>query len=475
MSNLYEFVRYPGKPVPQTHPDRLATIATLFGLAPRDITRARVLEIGCCDGGNIIPMAMALPQSGFVGIDLTASDIAFANETASALGLSNAAFHVYDLMDLPGPFGQFDYIIVHGLYAWVPLEVRDRIMEVVKASLSPCGIAYISFNSMPGGRVRLMVRDMMLFHVRGITDPAARIESAREFLRYLRPGLVNNSGQKLVLFEVDRILKQPDHSIFHDELNSEYHPVYFYEFAANAQRCGLQYLSEATYFHTNPETASPVHSSDAVVSNQYLDFILCTYFHQSLLCHQEVTIDRNVDPQRLKSLWFLSPSSVGEPDEDAEITPETEAFVGVGGSKITTRSPIIRHLMHAMMDAYPAFIFFNDLPGADTATESVCNILLTLLKTGLVSAHVHSPDFCRTPGERPLSSPLARRQLGQSRFVTNLRHYPIVIRDEVESAILPLLDGTRTREDLLAQLDGVSPARLDEALRDLGDCFLLVS
>jgi SAM-dependent methyltransferase len=475
MSNLYEFVRYPGKPVPQTHPDRLATIATLFGLEPRDITRARVLEIGCCDGGNIIPMAMALPQSQFVGIDLTASDIAFATETVTALGLTNASFHVYDLMDLPGPFGQFDYIIVHGLYAWVPLPVRDRLMEVVKACLSPCGIAYISFNSMPGGRVRILVREMMLFHVRDITDPAARIESAREFLRFLRPGLVNNSGQKLVLFEVDRILKQPDHSLFHDELNSEYHPVYFYEFAAHASSCGLQYLSEATYFHTSPENLAPVPSNDAVVSNQYLDFVLCTFFHQSLLCQQQATIDRNVDPLRLKTLFFLSPASTGAPDEDAEITPETEGFVGVGGSRITTRSPLIRGLMHAMMDAYPAFVPFADLPGAATEPDSVCGILLTLIKTGLVSAHVHSPDFCRIPGERPLASPLARRQLGHSRFLTNLRHYPIVIRDEVEAALIPLLDGSRTRADLLRELTDVSPARLEEALRDLSDCFLLVS
>jgi SAM-dependent methyltransferase len=393
--NLYEFVRYPGQPIPQSHPDRLATIATLLGLDPRDVTAARVLEIGCCDGGNLIPMAVALPQSEFVGIDLTASDIACAKETVSALGLSNAAFHVYDLMDLPGPFGQFDYIIAHGVYSWVPSPVRDRLMAVVKTSLSPCGIAYISFNSMPGGHIRLMVREMIMFHIREVHEPAHRIIAAREFLNFLKPTLEKNAAPKLVLFEIERILSLPDHALFHDELNTNYHPVYFYQFAAHAHHYGLQYLSEATYFHTDPEAASQPQLNDAVVSNQYLDFVRCAYFHQSLLCHQQVAIDRNLDPQRLKSLWFHSLSSIGEPDAGTEIAPDTEVFVGAAGSKITTPSPLLRALIHALIDAHPGFVFFSHLPGADSETDRVCDILLTLLKNGLVSAHVHSPNFTK--------------------------------------------------------------------------------
>ena len=41
----------------QTHPDRLATIALLYGMAPRPVDRCRVLELGCGDGSNLIPMA----------------------------------------------------------------------------------------------------------------------------------------------------------------------------------------------------------------------------------------------------------------------------------------------------------------------------------------------------------------------------------------------------------------------------------
>jgi hypothetical protein len=52
-------------------------MAVLFGMQPADIEQCRVLEIGCGDGANLIPMALGLPGSEFVGIDLAASPIAY--------------------------------------------------------------------------------------------------------------------------------------------------------------------------------------------------------------------------------------------------------------------------------------------------------------------------------------------------------------------------------------------------------------
>ena len=53
----YEDVAYVGRPNPWSHPGRLAAIATLFGLALPDSGGARVLEVGCGDGANLLPMA----------------------------------------------------------------------------------------------------------------------------------------------------------------------------------------------------------------------------------------------------------------------------------------------------------------------------------------------------------------------------------------------------------------------------------
>ena len=42
----YDEVPYPSGAFEQTHPDRLATMATLFGMTPAQVDRCRVLELG---------------------------------------------------------------------------------------------------------------------------------------------------------------------------------------------------------------------------------------------------------------------------------------------------------------------------------------------------------------------------------------------------------------------------------------------
>ena len=70
--NVYDAVRYSNYPYAQTHPDRLATVAILHGLEPPDPFHARVLEIGCGAGGNLMAMAAATPGIRAVGVDLAA-------------------------------------------------------------------------------------------------------------------------------------------------------------------------------------------------------------------------------------------------------------------------------------------------------------------------------------------------------------------------------------------------------------------
>jgi methyltransferase-like protein/ubiquinone/menaquinone biosynthesis C-methylase UbiE len=462
---------------------------------PQNIHAARVLEIGCCDGGNLIPMAMTLPGSEFVGIDLTESDIADARRTAAHFGLTNVRFEVFDLTNLPGPFGRFDYIVVHGLYAWLPLDVREQLLAVVQASLSPQGVAYVSYNSKPGCILRQMLREMMLFHTRNASGPAEKITQAREFLVFMKNLRVSSSQPAVLRRQLEMMINQPDHALFHDELAPHYHPVYFHEFAAHASRCGLQYLSEAGYFETRPEFLGSEVSSmfmqavagfggDPVRENQYLDFVICSYFHQTLLCHDSIALDRPVDPARFQSLHLTSPATAAPAEPAGEagppIPPDAESFVGSQDSKITTASPFIRAVMHSLIDSHPEPVPFASLPGAAANPENLSKLLLALLNLGLVSANVHVPPFCLKPGDRPTASPLARWQAELSRPITNLRHGIVEVEPGLPLALLPLLDGTRTRADLFQALqaqfpDDSLPALVDESLDKLARLCLLQS
>ncbi len=176
-SFAYDQVLYSSHALPQTHPDHLATLAMLFGMRPAPAESCRVLELGCGNGANLIPMALTLPGSRFAGIDLAGVPIAAARELAGRLELGNIVFHQLDVTELSPGFGEFDYVIAHGLYSWAPPAVRDKLLAVCKANLAPHGVAYVSYNTYPGCHLRNMIREMLLYQTRDIADPELKTQA----------------------------------------------------------------------------------------------------------------------------------------------------------------------------------------------------------------------------------------------------------------------------------------------------------
>ncbi|MEX1042790.1 MAG: class I SAM-dependent methyltransferase, partial [Pirellulaceae bacterium] len=172
----YDVVPYPSHPFRQTHPEKLAAVGQLFGLKPAPIEKCRVLEIGCAGGGNLIPMADALPESQFMGVDLSQKQIESGQKSIEAIGLTNIELKHLNCTEIDDSFGKFDYIICHGVFSWVPREVQDRIMAVCRDNLQEQGVAFISYNTYPGWHMRGMIRDMMQYHVRNFEDPPRRIQ-----------------------------------------------------------------------------------------------------------------------------------------------------------------------------------------------------------------------------------------------------------------------------------------------------------
>src|SRR5262245_20401948 len=95
----YDQVLYPNDPFPQTHPDRIATIATLFGMTSAPVENCRVLEMGCGRGANIIGMSYSLPNSQFVGVELSKRQNDEARAHADAVGIKNLDLRNMSIMD----------------------------------------------------------------------------------------------------------------------------------------------------------------------------------------------------------------------------------------------------------------------------------------------------------------------------------------------------------------------------------------
>ena len=113
----YDEVPYMAAAFSNTHPEILAVTALMRGLEPPPLAGARVLELGCARGANLVPMAWSMPGATFVGVDLSQRQIDEAREMAKSVGVRNVTFHPMDLRALDETFGEFDYIVGHGLYS----------------------------------------------------------------------------------------------------------------------------------------------------------------------------------------------------------------------------------------------------------------------------------------------------------------------------------------------------------------------
>jgi cyclopropane fatty-acyl-phospholipid synthase-like methyltransferase len=168
-TNPYDLIQYQGHPYPTTHPGHMAVIATLFGLRPAAIEQCRVLEIGCAGGENLFPLATSFPKAHFVGLDYSQEQIKAAQEIQKELLLDNIEFQCENLCDVdPAKLGQFDYIIAHGIYSWLPSEAQPALLKLCKECLTKDGVAYVSYNTLPGWHTRAMLRDFMFFILKDV-------------------------------------------------------------------------------------------------------------------------------------------------------------------------------------------------------------------------------------------------------------------------------------------------------------------
>src|SRR4051794_31276297 len=156
----YDEVRYRGQAFPQTHPDRLALLAALHGLEAADPDACGVLELGCGDGMNLVGMAAASPAMRVVGIDAAAAPLERGRMVADELGLGERVRLEAGGGRELGDLGEFDYVIAHGLWSWVPPDVREALLAAMAGALAPAGVAFLSYIALPGGNLRLLGRDV---------------------------------------------------------------------------------------------------------------------------------------------------------------------------------------------------------------------------------------------------------------------------------------------------------------------------
>ena len=467
MVNPYDEIDYPGFAYAATHPDRLATLATLFRIEPPSVETCRVLELGCGDGANLIPIAYSLPQSTCVGVDLAARPIERAQSATAALALNNVSFKCMDITKLGPEAGTFDYVIAHGLYSWVGPDIRDRILDVCARNLAPTGVAFVSYNAYPGGHLRELARDMMRFHVRAISEPARQVNEGLALLKWVKESTTSDELRGVLDHELANLGERAGAVVYHDDLAPTYQPVYFYEFVEHARGHGLQYLAEADFGSMQgarfPEPVSELlrRVEDVIAKEQLQDFLKCRGFRRTLLCHDAVRLDRSDLSHRLYGLRVASPARPASADEDLRESVTME-FRTPEGRTMSTNHPAVKAAMSALGESWPRSIAFRELetmaieraggPPNSGESPSLAAMMLAMYAGEIVELRRHEPRFAVEVSHRPAASALARWQLQTSSSITTLRHTRIKLEDSLLRGLVSLLDGTRDEAAILSAL-----------------------
>lgn len=479
-STSYDVVPYQSHAFAQSQPDKLATVARLFGLEPVLPSKARVLELGCASGGNLIPLAARFPEARFLGIDLSEVEVQHGREQVAALGLTNIRIERQSITEFKSD-ERFDYIIAHGVYSWVPEPVQAAIMALCRDHLSEDGVAYISYNVYPGWKSREVVRDAMMFHAGSQPDPKTKLQQARGFIQYIEKITDPKSAYGALMRDEAKIVgNAPDYYLFHDHLEENNRPCYFKDFIARAMEHGLGFLGEASVAEMAPqrlgkdvfETLNKLGAGNVIATEQYMDFFKNRMFRQTLLVHEKKLSKVSRAMNIAKLLPFCASSAVQVVKAPGAAGAECEFQIGPN-AKIKTVSSLISTFMLELATSFPRPVPLaamreramrastnNGGPVTLLAVDNQAlkplaeldDLIVRMLIDGLLTLHTEAFEVGRadaaTPRAFSVALNLVRRK--QTR-VPNLRHESITL-SPVEAEVLALMDGQTDRQRLLEGL-----------------------
>ncbi|MGB5831238.1 MAG: methyltransferase regulatory domain-containing protein [Thiohalocapsa sp.] len=468
--DAYDELFYQSLCLPRTHPDHLAALGRLMGLDTADPEGCRVLELGCASGGNLIPMAYRLPKGTFVGVDLSVEQIAAGRCFADGLGLGNIDLRAADIANLRDGLAEFDYVIAHGVYSWVSDAVRLAMLALARRVLAPNGLFYVSFNTLPGWRLRGMLIDILQDAGRGESDAAARLSAAQAALTRLEralPGLPGLSAEYLRAEIANLRALHPTYLYF--EYLAEHNRAFlFREFLTDIEGQGLRYLCDANLHRQFPATlgdtvdAALADLSDGADLEQWLDFVGNRNFRESLLIRDDADCDEQLSLERFAGLCFsadLSPPPTLDLRDGA-----AAAFRRADGESVDVQHPLTKALLSDLAARYPEALMLAHLlsaaqhrvqcAGGDRAGEvdALLAELFSLFARGFLRARIRPRRLGRGIAQRPCATTLARTQVSSGQdSVATVDHGSLGV-DGLAASLIGYLDGKRTLPDVVEQL-----------------------
>lgn len=467
----YDAVPYESYPYPQSSPEHLRTLGILFGMNPTPLEKARVLELGCAAGGNLMPFAQAYPKSQSIGVDLSKVQIDYGNELLKHTTIKNIELKHGSITDVDESWGKFDYIITHGVLSWVPEFVQEKMLEICGKNLTDNGIAYISYNTLPGWNMVRSIRDMMLYHSSTFTEDKDKISQAKLLLQFLKDSTEGSKTPyaEFLKNEANLLANQPDHYIRHEHLEDNNKQFYFHEFMSLAHKNGLQYLGDAVlssmYVGNLPTKAAEKLSEikDIVRTEQYMDYVTNRRFRSTLLCKNTVPLNRSLNITDSEKFYISLKAQPEKPLSEVKLEDSLENLKFFFNNStevfVSSSSPSMKAILYTLCENSSTKLKFEEIislaskklasPQKDALKADLLNNAMRLILSGYINISSESPTYSTKLTDKPKITSLARAQAEHtnSLWVSNLRHERLGI-NILDKFSFRYCDGKNTVDDI---------------------------
>jgi SAM-dependent methyltransferase len=455
--DLYQTRAYQAMSHPSTDPVLTAVAARLAGLEVAAPADARFLEIGCAAGHNLLPLAARWPRSRFVGIDFSTAAIQEARETAAQAGLHHVEFIETDLRDYdPGSGEAFDFIIAHGVYSWVPEDVRQGLMDLCAARLSPRGVALISYNTLPGWSLRKTLVDL----TKRLATTGDGGGDPEEILALLATAAGNHSPYARHLTSVlHAMFGKGAEPLMFDDFAPVNDPCTFLDFTGHAARSGLRYLGESQLADDLPASLAPGSreilkplAGDPPALQQTIDVLTNRAFRRSLVCRADAPVGERMSAAGVLDFSVRCPHAV-------EQIPGGVCLLNRRGEELARfENPLAVAFFSNLPanEAMPVHEVAGHMPEGLDPHRRLPQMVVDAARRGLVLLRDEPLRFDTAIPAFPNLGPLRLNAARRGQPLTDLHHTPCPLEGS-RRQIAAAMDGTRPVEELVALAQAMEP------------------
>ena len=366
-------------------PPLLSFAALCKGVAaPGSLGEAlRYCDLGCGQGFTANIIAAANPRTEVFAADFNPTHIANARGLAEAAGLKNIAFREADFAELSNDAAlpEFDIIALHGVMSWVTAENRAAIVQILDGCLKPGGLAYVSYNCLPGWATATPLRQFVAEHARqSAGTPEARVTAALQSALQMAqaPGGYFGSTPS-VKARIEEALTQDPAYLVHEYLHEAVHALYHADVARELDGARLAFAASANVADDLISLAAPAPLQAQIQAAQN------PTWRETLLDYASPkTFRRDVFVRGRNGLGRLEREAMLDAVRFSLLTPaEAATFefpIPIG--QIKGQPSVYEPIVAALADGPRSYAELRALPGLASAREGALLQAVTMLVGG---------------------------------------------------------------------------------------------